>query len=48
MSWLTKFELNPISGLFANAQKLLDEPEAKKRQKFSGVWLEVNQAWEVP
>ena len=36
MSLPTKYELNPISGLSANARKLLEKSEAMKRWQFSG------------
>ena len=44
MCWPTKFKLNPISGLSANAQKLSNQSEARKRQEFNGVkyWLGSN------
>ena len=31
--------------LSANVQKLLEKSEARKQQEFSGVWVNVNQAW---
>ena len=35
MSWPTKFELNLISVLPANVQKLLNQSETRKRREFS-------------
>ena len=34
MNWSTKFELNLISALYANARKLLDQSEARKHWGF--------------
>ena len=42
MSWPTKFELNLIGVLFANARKVLEQSESRERRDFSGVWLKVN------
>ena len=41
----TNFELNPISGLSANAAKLLDQSQVRKRWEFSEAWQIVDQAW---
>ena len=41
MSWPTKFYLDPISDLSANAQKLFDQSEARKQQEFG---IKINQA----
>ena len=43
MSLPTKFELDLISGLSMNAQKLLEQSDARKRQKYSGTLPKVNQ-----
>ena len=48
LSSCTKFYLNPVNGLSANAQKLLDQSDVRKWQELSRAWPEVNQAWEVP
>ena len=45
MSWPTKSQPNPTSGLSANARKLLDKSEARKQRKFSGTWPNVNRVW---
>ena len=47
MCSLTKFELNWITGLFANAQKLLDKSDYRKWREFSRAWTKVNKAWGV-
>ena len=36
MSWTSKFELNPINSLSANAQQVLDQSEARKCWEFIG------------
>ena len=41
MSGPTKFEPHPICGLSANAQKLLNQSEARKWWKFSEVWAKL-------
>ena len=38
MNWPTKFDLNPINSLSANAQKLFHQSEARKGWKISGAW----------
>ena len=48
MSLLTKFELNPISGLSANARKLLDPSEVRKQWEFNEALPKVNQVWGGP
>ena len=46
MSFLIKFGLDPISGFSSNAQKLLDQWEARKLLKFNAELLKVKQAGE--
>ena len=48
MGLSTKFELNPINSLSANAWKMLDQPEARKLWEFSGAWPKVNKTWGGP
>ena len=38
----TKFELNAISSLSANVQKLPDQSDARKQQEFHGIGLPAN------
>ena len=46
MSFPAKMEFRPISGLSANARKLLDQPRAMKRRKLNGAVPKVRPAGE--
>ena len=48
MSSPTKFDLNQINSLFANAKKLFEKTEAKIWWEFSGARPKISQAMGVP
>ena len=48
MSYLIKFELNPINSLSANARKLLDQLRGQETVVIQQSVAKVYQAWEVP